>query len=139
MSEQLGFDLIAPAGPRTVLEITRAARAAPPRPLAAQNLDALCQGIVSRNPAMLVPWFLMASWAYYQCDAPLLTDGAFDVLCRMLAENWHAIEHRHKPLIDRAWLIAGTCALARDRYPATVKGAAAHLASCRLAKRLPRD
>ena len=91
--------------------------------------DGECLYVVGGNRNMLVPWYLIASWAYYVCDSPLISDGLFDRLCRELEAEFDQVEHQHKPLVDRGWLPAGTCGLAREAYPVTVRGAAAHLAA----------
>ena len=69
------------------------------------------------NDNMLVPWYLMASYAYYQRDEPLLTDHTFDQICTRLDEVWDTVEHWHKHLVDRPSLAAGTCLLALEEYP----------------------
>lgn len=82
-----------------------------------------------RNPNMLVPWYLMASYGYYVRDESLMSDADFDRVCHMLNDQWDEIEHVHKAIVDRAALSAGTCMLGREEYPTMVKGAA-----CRLLK-----
>lgn len=101
--------------------------------------DGLARVAIDRSRDMLVPWYLIASWAYYVCDHPLLTDPFFDGLCRALAAELPAIAHRHKHLVDPEAIAAGTCLLPREAYPATVRGAAAHLAWSADGVRLPRD
>ncbi len=78
----------------------------------------------SRN--MLVPWYLMAAYAYYVLDAPILTDALFDDICVRLDSEWDEIEHMHKGWIVRDDLAAGT--RLSTAYPSMTKGAASALA-----------
>ncbi len=121
-----GFDAVPPA-PTVIAEAARPVAAA----LIAvdRRNDGIFEVALASSRNMLVPWYLIASWAYFVCDHPLLTDARFDQLCRELDAEWETVGHRHKDLVDRAWLSAGTCGLARTAYPASVRGAAAHLAA----------
>lgn len=78
------------------------------------------------NPNMTVPYLLMASYLYYCKDeSPPLLDHEFDWLCRYAKQNWSQIQHRHKNLIKRSWLDAGSLfKLREDEYPLLVKSAA---------------
>jgi hypothetical protein len=79
-----------------------------------------------RNPNMLVPWYLMAAYAYYVLDAPILTDALFDDICVRLDSEWDEIEHRDKGWVDRDDLAAGT--RLSTAYPSLAMGAASALA-----------
>lgn len=81
-----------------------------------------------RKRNLLVPRYLMASYAYYIRDASIMSDGDYDDLCARLDRQWDRVEHRHKHLIDRDWLAAGTCFLRREQYPTITKSAACGLA-----------
>lgn len=81
-----------------------------------------------RKRNLLVPWYLTASYAYYIRDASIMSDGDYDSLCARLDREWDRVEHRHKHLIDRDWLSAGTCFLRREQYPTITKSAACGLA-----------
>ena len=59
------------------------------------------------NPNMMIPWYLMASYAYYEEDDSILSDGLFDGLAHCMLEVWD--------------LKAGT--LLRRDFPGRVKGA----------------
>ena len=88
-------------------------------------LDAQLKRVVYRNPAMLVPWFLMCGYAYEIRDKPLISDGAWDWLCEQLRKNWSTIKHRHKLIIDRRSLNTATAGyLTVDDYPSIAVGAA---------------
>ena len=88
--------------------------------------DQKCMDAIE-NPNMMVPWYLMASFAYYEEDNPILSDGLFDGLAKRMLECWDDIDHWHKDLITTEDLEAGTL-LARD-FPERVKGAVKHLRS----------
>lgn len=81
---------------------------------------------LKRSDNMLVPWYLMAAYAYYVLDAPILSDALFDTICRGLDDQWDEIEHMHKSWIDRDDLAAGT--RLSTAYPAMAMGAASALA-----------
>lgn len=88
------------------------------------TLDKVCTDIVDDNINMSVPWFLMAAYAYYEMDDPILSDAKFDRLCKRMIERWDDIEHHHKDLISLDDLKAGSYIGA---YPNRVKGAIKHL------------
>ena len=74
------------------------------------------------NPNMLVPYYLMYSYAYYIEGESLVEDVEFDQMCQDLLEKWDIITHWHKNLIELDSLRAGTgYAL---QYPNRVKYAA---------------
>lgn len=85
--------------------------------------DAKLKSLIEANINLTVPWYLMASWAYYVEDAPIITDAAYDALCVKMRERWMWITHWHKPIIVYADLIAGTCLLPQKAYPARSVGA----------------
>lgn len=79
---------------------------------------------ITKNVDMLVPWWLCAAYAYEIEDNPILSDGAWDELCKRLKLQWNNIRHRHKWLIDRHQLITGTAHyMSEDDYPSLVIGA----------------
>lgn len=84
-------------------------------------LDSYMWGLVKKNRNLSVAWYLMASYAYYELDQPLLTDSAFDELAKFMLHRWGAIKHRHKSLITEDDLRAGT--LLRRDFPEIVIGA----------------
>ena len=74
------------------------------------------------NPNMLVPYYLMFSYAYYKENESLITDSEYDQICQDLITNWNNITHWHKPLLSLESLKAGT---GYDiKYPPRVVGAA---------------
>lgn len=81
---------------------------------------------IDTNINLTVPWFLMAAYAYYVEDDPILSDGQYDRLVKRMLDNWDNIEHRHKHLIDLESLQAGTYL---GEYPSIVKGAVEQIRS----------
>jgi hypothetical protein len=74
---------------------------------------------------MLVPHYLIHSYLYYELDTAVISDSFYEDICKMLAGKWDTVHHRHKHIIDRASLSAGTgYYLKSEDYPGLVKGAA---------------
>ncbi len=90
------------------------------------TFDHSCDWITRDNPNMLVPWWLMACYAYYVEDEPILSDAAFDKLCSRLKALWDTVDHFHKGLIDGDALQTGGY-LKKEDYPARIVGAVAAL------------
>ena len=82
--------------------------------------DKMCFDTIETNINMTVPWFLMAAYAYYIEDDPILSDAQFDRLVKRMIEHWDTIEHRHKELITLDQLKAGTYL---GEYPSQIAGA----------------
>ena len=57
---------------------------------------------------MLVPYYLMYSYAYYKENESLISDHEYDDICKQLIEKWDTINHWHKPLLNLESLEAGT-------------------------------
>ena len=70
--------------------------------------DKKCKEIIGNNPNMMIPWYIMASHAYYTMDDPILTDGLYDELAQAMLKIWDTLEHMHKHLITKEDLRAGT-------------------------------
>lgn len=81
------------------------------------------------RPNMLVPYFMMAAFAYEELGDPFLTDGGWDWLCSTLDARWDEVAHRHKHLIDRDALATGTASYLVGRFPTIVRDAAKTLMS----------
>jgi hypothetical protein len=71
----------------------------------------------------LVAMYLMASYAYYIEDDPIMSDGDFDNLCKDLLSEFDTVVHMHKYLLSKDALRAGTCLLSVEDYPNIVIGA----------------
>ena len=57
---------------------------------------------------MLVPYYLMYSYAYYKENESLISDTEYDDICKQIIEKWHSITHWHKSLLTLDTLKAGT-------------------------------
>lgn len=82
---------------------------------------------VSNRPNTAVPWLLMASWLYYidLNELPILSDQRFDMLCKKVLQAYDHLQHRHKHLIQRESLSAGSLYyLPMSQYPLIVVGSA---------------
>jgi len=82
--------------------------------------DKECYDNIERNPNMIVPWYIMAAYAYYEEDNPILSDAVFDRLAKKMLENWDDIEHFHKEYLSIDMLKAGTY---NGEYPSRIRGA----------------
>jgi len=83
------------------------------------NLDNVTQEILSTNKNMHVPYYLMAAYAYYEEDDPILSDHLFDSMAKAMLYYWDDIEHHHKHLLNKDDLNAGSYL---GTYPERVKG-----------------
>jgi len=83
-------------------------------------MDKHCLDLIDNNVNMTVPWYLMAAYAYYVEDDPIISDQLYDRLVLKIIDNWDTIEHRHKELLSLDDLKAGTYL---GEYPGMVKGA----------------
>jgi hypothetical protein len=61
--------------------------------------DELCDFLTNQNKNLLIPWFILTSYAYYEEDKPLLSDACFDSLCKRLSQYYFEIDHIHKDLL----------------------------------------
>ena len=64
-------------------------------------LDTHAAEIFAENPNMMVPWYLMASYAYYKEDNPIFSDAFFDEMGKTMLVIWDDIEHFHKDKINK--------------------------------------
>lgn len=80
-------------------------------------LEAYCRDRIASDPNMLVPWWIMAAWAYdhRRGGDTLISDALFDEIAVRLDREWDAITHWHKPLLDRASLKSSIAI--RGRWP----------------------
>ena len=78
-----------------------------------------------------LPWgslfqlYLMNSYLYYRMNRTVITDHAYDKLCRILLAGWRTAKHQHKHLITISDLRA-TTGYAIE-YPRMVVGGAMYL------------
>lgn len=83
--------------------------------------DMRMKRVVLQNISAGVSWYLMAAYAYYELDDPILTDDAFDWLGKTLLKRWPEVSHRHSHMISEDDLRAGS--LLRRDFPEIVKDA----------------
>lgn len=95
--------------------------------MAKKSPVALMWDVVGANVNLSVPWYLMASYAYYELDSPFIPDGDFDDLAKLMLSRWDDIQHPHKDYITKDDLKGGT--LLRRDYPEITKDAAIRLLS----------
>ena len=112
--------------------IRKRAKAPPPEPVKKSSsgllLDGTCLAAVSLAPNSMVPWWLMASYAYYHHDMSIISDGLYDQLARDIQTNWASLDHPRKRLITEEHLQAGSLYdLAALDYPSRTRHALAHL------------
>ena len=61
-----------------------------------------------QNPNMLIPYYLMFSYLYYEKNISLIDDAEFDGMCKTLLDKLDTLTHMHKHLIKKQSLTAGT-------------------------------
>jgi len=88
--------------------------------MALNDIEKACMEICDDSINMYVPWYIMAAYAYYVEDEPILEDKTFDLLSRRIVDKWNEIDHRHKTYLDLDMLKAGTYI---GDYPPQIKGA----------------
>ena len=84
------------------------------------EIEKACIQTIDSNINLLVPWYLMTSYAYYVEDDPIISDSLFDRLGKKLLESWEEVEHFHKDYLNVDMLRAGTYS---GEYPSRVKNA----------------
>ena len=52
-----------------------------------EMFDKQCNDVIDININMSVPWYLMAAYAYYVEDRPLLSDSCFDRMARKMIKE----------------------------------------------------
>lgn len=85
-----------------------------------KNWDQDAALLFMENLNMMVPYYLMASYAYYKQDDPIFSDAFFDNMGKTMLERWDDIAHFHKEYINKGDLEAGTFL---GEYPTRVEGA----------------
>lgn len=75
---------------------------------------------IGKNQNMMVPYYLMAAYAYYVQDDPIVGDAFFDHLAKDMLKVYDSIVHRHKHHITKDMLVSGTYL---GEYPSIVEGA----------------
>jgi len=88
---------------------------------------------MNRNMNLLVPYYIMMAYRYYECDDPIVSDSLFDSTAKKLLKNWENITHYHKDYLNTDMLEAGTYI---GEYPSIVSGASYAVGSKMFEKRL---
>ena len=86
--------------------------------------EARAKDIISHSKHMAVPYYLMASYAYYEQADPIFSDAYYDELANFILDNYDTIDHYHKHLISKDDLEAGSYL---GSYPSKVIGGLGHL------------
>lgn len=76
--------------------------------------------VISNNINMVVPYYLLASYAYYEEDDPIISDMLFDNMAKLFLEQYDNINHKHKSYITKDMLRAGSFS---GKYPTIVQDA----------------
>jgi len=84
------------------------------------KIEKACMDICDDSINMYVPWYIMAAYAYYVDDDPIMEDTLFDKMAKRILEHWDEIEHRHKSYLNKDMLVAGTYL---GDYPPQIEGA----------------
>jgi len=87
------------------------------------TIDKMCSDSIE-NINMLVPWYLLAAYAYYVEDDPIVSDRTFDLMGKRMLDKWDKIEHMHKSHITESDLEAGTFL---GEYPTRIESAVSEL------------
>lgn len=86
------------------------------------TLDSLMHKSTTNAPNTAIAWILIASYCYYQRDTSILSDEAFDKLCKKTLDNYSGLVHNHKHLVTEDSLRAGTLFnLKHNDYPLIVQ------------------
>ena len=64
--------------------------------------------IWEQNENMLIPYYLMFSYLYYEKNISLINDNEFDQMCKTLLDKLDSLTHMHKHLVKKESLTAGT-------------------------------
>ena len=76
--------------------------------MALNDIEKACMEICDDSINMYVPWYIMAAYAYYVEDDPILEDSLFDKIAYRILEHWDEINHRNKEYLTKDMLKAGT-------------------------------
>ena len=82
--------------------------------------DEHARQLIDANINMTVPYYLMASYAYYVEDDPIFSDAFYDSLAKQILNNWDMITHWHRDVLSKDALEAGSFL---GEYPSIVQGA----------------
>ena len=84
--------------------------------------DQAARECFKNSPNTVISWILSASYCYYCRHTSLLSDDVFDKMCLYALNNYDTLKHRHKHLITKGMLKAGTAYNLRvEDYPLIVR------------------
>lgn len=89
--------------------------------------DWIVDKLVTENPNLLVPWYLILSYAYYIMNETIVSDYLYDQICLRLKDaiETFSIDHRHMHLCDISRLEEGTAFhLTEEEYPRIAESSA---------------
>ncbi len=79
---------------------------------------------MSEDLGLKLQRYLMGSYAYYILNETIMPDVEYDMISKELLEGYDTFEHRHKYLISKDDLQAGSLYHIKEaEYPNIVKGA----------------
>lgn len=85
-------------------------------------LDSFVRGCFKVNPSSTISWFLICSYAYYIRFESLMSDEAFDKMCKFILGKYGNLEHTNKDLVTKEMLTPGSGYNLKDEdYPLRVK------------------
>lgn len=70
--------------------------------------DEVFRKCFKNNKNTIVPWLLSASFAYYVLGETVISDEVFDKACKWFLEHYGDIKHKHKHLVTKEMLEAGS-------------------------------
>lgn len=83
-------------------------------------LEDYAETYIKKNKNMMVPYYIMASYAYYVDDDPIFSDSYYDELAKRILKHWDEINHYHKYILSKDALEAGSFL---GDYPSIIEGA----------------
>jgi hypothetical protein len=94
---------------------------------------------LEKSPNLLVPWYLITSYAYYVLDEMIISDGLYDSICKWLLGALRAgkVDHMHAYLCNEEALAAGTAYhIAAYEYPSRAVVAAHQFSDMAMTEKL---
>ncbi len=77
------------------------------------------------SSGLMLQRYLVGSYAYYILNETIMPDTEYDMLAKDLLKDWDTFTHRHKYLVNKEDLEAGTLYQLKEKdYPRIVKGCA---------------
>lgn len=91
--------------------------------------DEYVLSVCAANPDKLIAHYLIHSFLYYECDASIIADHTFTLLCKGIVSHWDTIEHPHKWMVHVGTLREGCYSgFYLKKYPTIVMSSAILLA-----------